>query len=267
MLRTRILTAVIGIPILIIFLIADPIYLMGLSAVAAVIGLIEYYKACGLIKKKGLCFIACTAGIILMFGTMFNAKIYMAIIFFTMIILFAETLFNHSRVGVEDVSRVVFSLIYIPFFLSNINYIRTLEPYGEYYIWLMFLGAFITDSCAYFTGKAIGKHKLCPSISPKKTVEGAIGGVIGTGIVFIGFAYIVNVLFHIEFEYIKIFILGLIVAIVSEIGDLAASIIKRNYDIKDFGNILPGHGGILDRCDSIILVAPVMYLYLIFIGL
>lgn len=267
MLRTRVLTAVIGIPFLIIFLLADPLCLAGLSAVAVVIGLNEYYRAVKINDKKGICFTGYVFGIIFVFGAWFNKEIYMVLIFLLFISLCGQMLFNHSKVNIDDTSKIIFSLIYISFFISNVNYIRIMKPYGEYYIWLMFLGAFITDSCAFFVGKAIGKHKLCPSISPKKTVEGAVGGVIGTGIVFIGFAYIVNTFFNLDFSFIKIFILGIIVAVISEIGDLTASIIKRKYEIKDFGNILPGHGGILDRCDSVILVAPVMYLYLLYIGL
>ena len=130
----------------------------------------------------------------------------------------------------------------------------------------------MTDSCAYFTGKAIGGRKLCPTISPKKTVSGAIGGVIGCGLSFILFGVIVNLFFsrHLNGNQLSLwllFVLGLVSAVISEIGDLVASMIKRQYNIKDFGTLLPGHGGILDRCDSIILVAPTIFLFLIQFGI
>ena len=139
--------------------------------------------------------------------------------------------------------------------------------FGRIFIWLVFIGAFVTDTCAYFVGKSVGRHKLCPNISPKKTVEGAIGGVLGAGVAFVLFGLIVNLVFgkylgggHLSLWLL--FVLGIIAAVVSEIGDLTASAIKRQFNIKDFGTILPGHGGILDRCDSIILVAPTVFLFL-----
>lgn len=267
MLKTRILTALIGIPILMLFLITEPLILAALSALVIVIGMKEYYEAVKIKGKKLLCFTGYLFGGIFAFGAWFGKEIYMLIIFILFIALCLQMIFNYPETDTDSVSKIIFSIVYISFFLSNANYIRIMKPYGEYYIWLMFLGAFITDSCAYFVGKAAGRHKLCPKISPKKTVEGAVGGIIGTGITFIGFAYVVNTLFKTDFGFIRIFILGLAVAAASELGDLTASVIKRRYKIKDFGNILPGHGGILDRCDSIILVAPVMYLYLLYIGL
>lgn len=267
MLKTRILTAVIGIPFLVIFLIADPIFLAALSAIAAVVGLYEYFRACGIGEKIGISCIGYAAGAVLTFGYLFSKEIYLAIFVITLLALFCQLIFNHKNVDIEDISKVIFGVMYIAFFFSFVNYIRTVENGGNVYIWLMFLGAFITDTCAYFVGCAIGKHKLCPSISPKKTIEGSVGGIIGTGVVFIGFACLMNFLFAMDISIVKVFILGLISAVVSQIGDLTASVIKRKYNIKDFGNLLPGHGGILDRCDSVLTVAPIMYLFLVYIGL
>jgi len=266
MLKTRVLTAIIGIPFLILFLLIDPIWLASLAAIASIIGINEFYKACGVSNKKGISIVGYITGAALCFGAWFSKEIYMIIIILTLLALFYQMLVNHKNVNVDDISKIIFGIIYISFFLSNVIYIRVMDN-GQYYIWITFLGAFITDSCAYFVGCAIGKHKLCPEISPKKTIEGAIGGVVGTGIVFIVFSLIVNHFFATDFNLIKTFLLGIIVAIISQMGDLSASIIKRKYGIKDFGNLLPGHGGILDRCDSLIMVAPVMYMYLQYIGL
>ena len=129
---------------------------------------------------------------------------------------------------------------------------------------LILIGACVTDVFAYLVGVTIGKHKLCPAISPKKSIEGSIGGMLGVTIAMAGFGYFVLNKNVEEFAKIPIYayiILGLICGVVSQIGDLAASMIKRYYNIKDFGKIFPGHGGILDRFDSFTFVAPVIYFF------
>ena len=123
---------------------------------------------------------------------------------------------------------------------------------------MVFLGAWICDTFAYFTGVLIGKHKLIPEISPKKTIEGSIGGIIFTIIGFIVYGLIMNSFFEAQLSYVYLAILGLALSVVSQVGDLIASAIKRQYSIKDFGNIFPGHGGVLDRFDSVMLSAPVL---------
>jgi len=135
--------------------------------------------------------------------------------------------------------------------------------YGNILIWLLFVSAWATDSMAYFTGMAIGKHKLCPKISPKKTVEGAIGGILGCVVFDILFIYIISRFNTFSVNYTNAIILALLASVFSQIGDLAASRIKREYDVKDFGNLIPGHGGILDRFDSALLISPVVYYILL----
>ena len=121
-------------------------------------------------------------------------------------------------------------------------------------IWLVFLAAFGTDIMAYFTGMAIGKHKLCPHLSPKKSIEGAVGGVIGSVILCVLFGH-----FFVPDFKVLCLIIGFFGSIVSQLGDLSASAFKRQMGIKDYGNLIPGHGGILDRFDSVIFTAPVIY--------
>ncbi|QSX06553.1 phosphatidate cytidylyltransferase [Sedimentibacter sp. zth1] len=124
------------------------------------------------------------------------------------------------------------------------------------YVWLVYLISFGTDTFAYFTGVFIGKHKLCPNISPKKTIEGAIGGIIGSTILCIIFFEILGIK-----NLLPIIIFNVFASILSMFGDLLASKIKREHSVKDFGNFLPGHGGILDRFDSVLFVAPVVYYF------
>ncbi len=133
---------------------------------------------------------------------------------------------------------------------------------GEYYWYFIFIGAWVTDTFAYFTGMLFGKHKLIPAVSPKKTVEGAIGGAVFCVVLFVVYGAIVNSLTQYDISLVVLAFAGLLSAIVSMIGDLSMSVIKRTYGIKDYGKIFPGHGGVLDRFDSILAVAVVMALFL-----
>ena len=265
-LKMRVLTSVICAPILIIILLC-PSILVTLTVIAAsMIGLYEYYKAVGLLAHRGLCAMGIVAAVIIPVGLMLSIQETLILVYVYVVALFLIMLIYNKRVKASDIAMLLLGIIYIPYFLSYIIHIRSME-FGRFFIWFVFIGAFSTDTCAYFAGRMFGRHKLCPDISPKKTVEGAIGGVVGGGIMFVLFGIVVNNAFvgflgGRQFNLLLLFVLGLIAAVISEIGDLVASSIKRQYDIKDFGNILPGHGGILDRCDSIILVAPTIFLFL-----
>lgn len=265
-LKTRVLTSVICAPVLIIILLG-PTLLVTLTVIAAsVVGLYEYFKAVGLIEHRGLCVMGAIAAVIFPIGLTLSIQETLISVYVYVVVLFLMMLIYNKRVKTSDIAMLLLGIIYIPYFLSYIIHIRTMD-YGRFFIWLVFLGAFSTDTCAYFAGKFFGKRKLWPEISPKKTVAGAVGGVAGAGIIFVIFGLVVNNLFASvldgkQFNLLLLFILGLIAAVISEIGDLAASSIKRQYNIKDFGNLLPGHGGILDRCDSIIFVAPTIFLFL-----
>ncbi|HZK37926.1 MAG TPA: phosphatidate cytidylyltransferase, partial [Clostridia bacterium] len=157
-----------------------------------------------------------------------------------------------------DISITLYSLIYIPFLLGHILLIT--KQANDIVIWLIFIAAWGTDTLAYFSGYLFGKRKLCPSISPKKTVEGAIGGMLGSMIISLIFGY-----FFLKDYLFAVALIGFLGSIAAQIGDLSASLIKRDIGIKDFGNIMPGHGGILDRFDSILFTAPTVYYILIFL--
>lgn len=182
-------------------------------------------------------------------------------IFMMVLVLLCAIIFFKGKYNFVDISVTAFGTLYVTFLFSFIVLTRNL-PWGHFFIWLIFIGAWATDSLAYIIGYAIGKHKLMPSISPKKTVEGAIAGVVGcvmaTGL--FG-AYIVNNYVEMGIAYHHFIIIGLLNGILSQIGDLAASAMKRFADVKDYGKIIPGHGGILDRFDSILLIAPLVYFY------
>ena len=180
-------------------------------------------------------------------------------------------LHNHKETKYSQIAFVVMSSLFVPFTFTRLMYFRDIAEYypdkgytnahGIFLILFILFSACMTDTCAYFVGSALGKHKLCPEISPKKTVEGAIGGVIGCVIGNVGL-YAVYDNFFIEnsvHNYVPIIIASVIASIVGMCGDLTASLIKRNYGVKDFGNLIPGHGGIMDRFDSILFVAVAFY--------
>jgi len=133
-------------------------------------------------------------------------------------------------------------------------------PNGAYFIWFIFIGAWATDTFAYFIGRKFGKHKLIPEVSPNKTVEGSVAGLAAAILFTVVFGCL---FFHTGMIYIVHYsVIGVISGIFSQLGDLTASSIKRFTRVKDYGNILPGHGGIMDRFDSILFIAPLIYFYL-----
>ena len=152
-----------------------------------------------------------------------------------------------------------FGIFYVSIMLSFIYQTRMIEN-GAYIVWLIFLCSWGCDTCAYCVGVLLGKHKMAPILSPKKSVEGAIGGVCGAFLLTLLYSFIFRAQMGVSLK--EMLILGLISAVgglISMVGDLAASAIKRNYEIKDYGTLIPGHGGILDRFDSVIITAPIIY--------
>lgn len=178
-----------------------------------------------------------------------------------LISIFMYIIVTNLKRSIVDVAITVFSLIYIPFMFSFLKLILMMDN-GRILIWYVFLGAFASDTFAYIVGTKLGRTKLCPDISPKKTVEGSIGGIIGVIISYIILTYIGNAYFDLNINMLTILLAGLIAGIAGQFGDLSASAIKRFCNIKDFSEIIPGHGGILDRFDSILFVAPVIYMFL-----
>jgi len=167
--------------------------------------------------------------------------------------------FRFPRIHATQVMAVFFSLVYAPVMFSFVYLTRNLE-YGIYFVWVIFISSWISDTFAYIVGMLLGKHPLAPVLSPKKSVEGSIGGIIGSVVCggLFGFILAENVIGGQNVTWVFALIGG-IGSIISQIGDLAASAIKRNYEIKDYGKLIPGHGGIMDRFDSVIVTAPMIY--------
>ena len=177
----------------------------------------------------------------------------------TLMLFLAVYVVSFPKYDTRKITEAYFGILYVPVMLSFIYQTRMLED-GFQLVWLIFLSAWGCDTCAYCTGVLIGKHRLAPVLSPKKSIEGAIGGVVGAALLGALYALAVNHRAGRQnvppVEYAVICLIG---GMISMVGDLAASAIKRNYQIKDYGTLIPGHGGILDRFDSVIFTAPAIY--------
>ena len=172
-------------------------------------------------------------------------------------------IFWYPKFNANQVAGGIFGLIYTTFMMSFIYYTRESVD-GIWFIWVIFITSWVSDTCAYFVGSAWGKHKMTPRLSPKKSWEGAVGGIIGSGIATAVFGLIYEINHDNRFAMIPIFFLiGCIGAFISMCGDLVASAVKRNNNVKDFGNVIPGHGGILDRFDSVLFTAPTVYFMIV----
>ena len=181
----------------------------------------------------------------------------MAIIISMILILFVYV-FGYPKYHAEQVMAAFFGVVYVAVMLSFIYLTRSL-PDGKFLVWLIFLCSWGCDTCAYCVGMLIGKHKMAPVLSPKKSVEGGIGGIIGAALIGTLYALAVNYWGNAGEDVLRYAIIGAAGGAISQIGDLAASAIKRYHNIKDYGKLIPGHGGILDRFDSVIFTAPAIY--------
>ena len=178
--------------------------------------------------------------------------------------LFAWVIFSRGKIAYPDVCTLFLTAIYLLFSMNMVLYIRDYKD-GQYLYVLILIGSCVTDIFAYFVGRLFGKHKLAPDVSPKKTIEGSIGGIIFCTVGFVVTGLIVGAIDpETSPNYLYLAISGVIISVISQSGDLIMSVIKRHYKIKDFGKILPGHGGMLDRMDSLLAAAPGVELLIIF---
>ncbi len=260
--RNRVISAVILLPMVIAMLYFGKLPLTITLCFATIIGLYEFYKAVDL-KEPLLKYLSVLMTITVYFILYNELYIYLnvSMVVFVVLCLSVYAL-RFPKVSLNELSYVGFAAIYIVYLLLHIALVRGYEPSGHWYVWLIFVIAFCSDSAAYFVGVNFGKHKLVPKLSPNKTIEGAIGGLFGAGL---GSAIFGGIMYYygpIESgSMIAVFFaIGAVGSIVSQVGDLVGSAMKRQTDIKDFGKIIPGHGGILDRMDSILVTAPYVYL-------
>lgn len=162
---------------------------------------------------------------------------------------------SHVKLTFDKIGMCFVAALVVPYLLTSLVRIHSLLL-GRFYIFIPFIMAFLPDTGAYFVGRAFGRHKLAPVISPKKTVEGVVGGAVSGILGMMIYALILDFGFELNVNYIYAVIYGVLAAVASVFGDLSFSVIKRQTGIKDFGNLIPGHGGVLDRLDSMVVVGP-----------
>lgn len=265
MLKERLTVGILGGIFAIALLTFGNIVHIGVAvSIIAIIGLYEIYKSLGLLKSNlPLCIIGFLAGaLILYFSLMADfGRVFRLFITAYMIILLVYMVLAHKTTSFTDIAKSMFATMYVSIFFAYLILIRKYNN-GEYLIWIPIITAWLSDTMAYTFGRLFGKHKLIPEVSPKKTVEGAVGGVLGGIIFMVIYGLICNISFNKEIDWITLSLLGMTGAILSQFGDLAASWIKREFGIKDYGNLLPGHGGVLDRFDSVLFIAPFVYYFI-----
>ncbi len=237
-------------------------------AVLSLFATYEILRALGVEQEYILSVPAYILSCALPFGSFFvtneKSSIYLltiaALMFFYLIYIMGVSVFSKGRISYKAISEVFMSITYVVVSFSSLSIIRYINrDVGVFWLALVFIVSWVSDSMAYVVGSLIGKHKLIPEISPKKTVEGAIGGVVGAIIAFLLYGLILDLAIEgMEVRYFVLAIYAAILAVVSQLGDLIASLIKREHGVKDYGNLLPGHGGIMDRFDSILAVSTIL---------
>ena len=254
----RILTVLITLPLFMFFIVKGGLYIFLLSMVLSIVGLYEFYEAIKNDNKRPINWLGFLVVILLLFISYFNLDqtFYLFIFFIASYVLLTLNIFS-KKDRLVDSALTIFGVIYIGIGFSHLIMISKFD--NKLIIFIPFMISWSTDTFAYFTGKYFGSKKLYPSVSPNKTIEGAVGGVIGSVIINYIFVY-----FFVKDILAIIIVISLFGSIFSQIGDLLASKIKRSCGIKDFGKILPGHGGVLDRFDSALVTIPFVY-YCIYI--
>ena len=258
--KQRIITgAVLALLMIAIFLLSHTLVYPVIMGVLCVIGTWEMLRCVGHGKNAFLSVPAIIVAVIspiLAYFLGYGAMLSVVMCYVT--VLLAESVFFDEKVKVTDVSVVFLTTMYVVLCFTALLRLRYISEGGSYIYILVFVAAWITDTFAYFTGVFFGRHKLIPKISPKKTVEGAIGGVVFCIIAFVVYGVVVEKVCSVQMNMFTLCLVGLAMSVVSMVGDLVASSIKRTYGIKDYSNLFPGHGGVLDRFDSIMILAPLL---------
>ncbi len=256
--KTRILVAAVGLPVLLLVLLLLPPVVTALMVTAmSVVAVYELLYQTGLAKNIYLMAIAalmCLAVCLWSYGGC-PWQWGILLLWICFMAMFGVMIASHGKLPFQEVCVAAFSAIVVPLLLSALTRILIMG-YGRFYILVPLVLSFATDSGAYFIGMRFGRHKMAPVLSPHKSWEGAAGGVVCAIICMFLYALVLNLAFGFEVRYALALIYGIFGAVTCILGDLTFSVIKRQTGIKDYGTLLPGHGGVLDRFDSMTLVAP-----------
>lgn len=268
---TRLVSGIILVILAVLFIYSGGIVLSGVLLVLSLIGSFELLRVFGMEKSPisiGVYFVTVSYYVLITLSRIFDFDHNTSIVVFLILMMLFYLgiyVFNFKRINGDQVIAGVFIFMYVPFLLSFIFLTRSLS-HGIYTVWLIILTSWGCDTFAYCAGMLFGKHKMSPVLSPKKSVEGAVGGILGAMVLSLIFFYVFKEKIGIDENQILVLtLLAGLAAFASMIGDLAASAFKRNYKVKDYGRLIPGHGGVLDRFDSVIVTAPIVYILALFI--
>ena len=259
MFKTRLISGIVLVILAVLLIIAGGNILWAALGVISLIGMYELYRVLE-VHNKPLGFVGYLAAVVYEISLLFPfAKDPYVIFIGFLTILMMVFVLSYPKYDAKQIFMVFFGVFYVAVMLSYVYRLRMMD-HGAYLCFLIFSCSWGCDTCAYCVGKLIGKHKMSPILSPKKSVEGAIGGVLGAGLITFVFCFLCKDNMEMDTrELLLITLISCVAAFISMIGDLMASAIQRNYDIKDYGKLIPGHGGILDRFDSMIIIAPIIY--------
>ena len=274
---TRLISGIVLVAIALLAFIFGGEILLGISVFISIAGYLELCRAVGVKekdKKINALEIVGIIGILAYYAVLYffpaveegNAAMSMGNVLYAVIPVIGVFMLSmllyvvcFPKYRSEQIMANVFNFLYAPVMRSFIYLTREQEA-GKYIVWLILISSWGCDTCAYVVGMLIGKKKIFPVLSPKKSLEGCIGGVVGAGLIAALYAiFVVENVFPDKRVTIVITVICMVGAVMSQVGDLAASAIKRNHEIKDYGKLIPGHGGIMDRFDSVIVTAPMIY--------
>ena len=262
---TRLLSGIVLLAAAALLFVVGDIWLVIALGILSLVGVYELFRIWGMEKHPLaiVTYVATVGGYAMFIDYPFNLGLHEVMPIIALLALLTVYVIRYPKDHINQVAKSIFALIYVPVMMSFIYLLREFEM-GEWLIWLVLISSWGADTCAYCVGKLIGKHHFS-ELGPKKTIEGCVGGIVGAALIAFGYAWFVpeelGEYFILDVR-IMLPVVAAISALISQIGDLSASAIKRNYEVKDYGKIIPGHGGVLDRFDSVIFVAPFIYILL-----
>ena len=259
MFKTRLISGIILVILALVVIISGGVVTWGALLAISLIGMHELYRVFKM-EKTSLAIVAYAMAVLFYLDQLLKLVFdpLMLVMLFLILLMFVYV-FTYPKYEAKDVMAIFFGMFYVAVMLSYVYQIRILNN-GVFLAFLIFICSWGCDTCAYCVGVLFGKHKMAPVLSPKKSIEGAVGGVVGTALLTVIYCSVFKAQMGLGTRSIVILaLISAIAALISMVGDLTASAIKRNYDIKDYGTLIPGHGGIMDRFDSMMITAPIIF--------